>query len=127
MSGTESAADATPRVTISHPAPAVAVVSLLGEHDLSSEPDVSATIVGLLENGSDVIVDLAETLFIDSKIISALGKASALAADHNRQLVLRLHSATVVRRALEITTVDQYLRHYETVEAAVAAIDAARA
>ena len=126
MSSSEDPAAAAPVVNVSDPAPGVTLVSLGGEHDLASEGEVSDAIAAALERGSDVIVDLGETLFIDSKIIGALIKGASLAGEEGRQLVLCLQDDSAARRALEITTVDQHLPHYETVEAAVDAIVAAR-
>jgi anti-anti-sigma factor len=127
VSASHDPALTTPIVEVSQPAPKVAVVRLLGEHDLASESDVTAAIAQALGDGNDVVVDLSETLFIDSKIVGLLIKESAHAEELDRQLVLRIQSDSPARRVLEITTVDQRLRHYETLESAVEAILEARA
>lgn len=126
MSAREDPALTTPVVEVSQPAPKVAVVCLLGEHDLASEPDVTAAIAQALGEGNDVVVDLSETPFIDSKIIGVLIKESAHAGELGRQLVLEIRADSPARRALEITTVDQHLLNYETAESAVEAILEAR-
>ncbi len=122
MSTSHDPALTIPIVQVSQPAPNVTVVGLMGEHDLASEPDVTAAIARALARGNDVVVDLSETLFIDSKIVGVLIKESAHAEELDRQLVLRIQTDSPARRVLEITTVDQRLRHYETVDSAVAAI-----
>ena len=127
MSTSHDPALTIPIVQVSQPAPDVTVVGLTGEHDLASEPDVTAAIARALGRGNDVVVDLSETLFIDSKIVGVLIKESAHAEELDRQLVLRIHADSPARRVLEITTVDQRLRHYETVDSAVGAILEARA
>jgi anti-anti-sigma factor len=127
ISASDDAALTTPIVEVSHPAPRVAVVVLLGEHDLASEPDVSAAIALALDEGNDVVLDLAETLFIDSRIVGVLIKESAYAEELDRQFVLRVQTDSPARRVLEITTIDQRLQLYETVESAVEAILKARA
>lgn len=111
-----------PIVRVSHPAPKVALIVLLGEHDLASEAEVGTAIAGELDQGNDVVVGLAETLFIDSRIIGVLIKESAHAADLGREVVLQFHADSPARRVLEITTVDQHLRCYDTAEAAVDAV-----
>ena len=126
MSTSHDPALTIPIVQVSQPAPNVTVVGLMGEHDLASEPDVTAAIARALARGNDIVVDLSETLFIDSKIVGVLIKESAHAEELDRQLVLRIQTDSPARRVLEITTVDQRLRHYETVDSAVEAILEAR-
>ncbi len=122
MSAADDAALTTPVVQVSHPAPKVAVVVLLGEHDLASEGEVGAAIAGELAEGNDVVVGLGETLFIDSRIIGILIRESAHAADLGRELVLQFHTESPAKRVLEMTTVDQHLRCYDSVESAVEAV-----
>ncbi len=77
MSAMNDPALTTPIVEVSEPAPEIMLVGLLGEHDLASEPDVTTAIAGALRDGNDVVVDLSDTLFIDSKIIGVLIRESS--------------------------------------------------
>jgi anti-anti-sigma factor len=122
MFAAEDAALTTPIVQVSHPVPEVALVVLYGEHDLASEAEVGAAIAAELAAGNDVVVGLGETLFIDSRIIGVLIRESAHAADAERELVLQFGPESPARRVLEITTVDQHLRCFETTDSAVEAI-----
>ena len=58
-------------VTVAHPAPGLAVVSLRGEHDLSTEPRLVEAFAAAGAN-SNVLVDLSDCTFMDSTVISAL-------------------------------------------------------
>ena len=51
-----------------------AIVSLRGEHDLASAPEVSSAIAGIEGN---VLVDLADCTFLDSTVIAVLFARSA--------------------------------------------------
>ena len=118
------AARTTPIVEVSRSAPNVAVVCLLGEHDLASEAEVTGVIARELGQGSDVVIDLSETLFIDSRIIAALLKESAHAEELGRGLVLLIGPDSPARRVLEITRVDRHLRPHATIDSAVEALAA---
>ena len=50
----------------------IVVLVLHGEHDLSTAPDVRAAVDEAVSSGRDVIVDLAQTEFIDSSILGVL-------------------------------------------------------
>jgi anti-anti-sigma regulatory factor len=55
----------------------VAMVRLLGEHDLASAPAVTQMMQTLARCGESVVVDLSETVFIDSTIIYTLIEADS--------------------------------------------------
>ena len=81
----------------------VSVVSLLGEHDLVSADEVRAALEGALEGSGGMVVDLSQTLFIDSSVIHALYDTRAALGDRGGQLVLQLQTASVLVRALEVS------------------------
>ena len=54
-----------PQVLIGDAARGVAVVSLLGEHDIATADDVRNALASLLHTGAGVVVDLTETTFVD--------------------------------------------------------------
>jgi anti-anti-sigma factor len=91
----------------------VAVIRLVGEHDLASAPDLRER----LESEAvarRVVVDVSDTEFLDSSTINALFQ-------HHEQhgLVLQFGSASVVRRALYITRLLEVVPLAETREEAV--------
>ena len=52
----------------------VSVVSLLGEHDMASADEVRAALQSGLEGSDGMVVDLSQTLFIDSSVkITTIG------------------------------------------------------
>jgi anti-anti-sigma factor len=81
----------------------VSVVSLLGEHDLASADEVRAALQSGLEGSGGMVVDLSQTLFIDSSVIHALYDARRELGERGRQLVLQLQTASVLVRALEVS------------------------
>lgn len=50
----------------------VHVLALLGEHDVSTAPELRSEIERIAGAGGDVIVDLSQTEFIDSSIVGVL-------------------------------------------------------
>ena len=86
-----------------------AVVSLCGELDLASAPELRACLESLLEGGAhSVVIDLEGLAFCDSTGISALVRAVNQARRGGRRLVLR-RPRPGVRRVLEITGVTSVL------------------
>ena len=86
-----------------------AVVSLSGELDLASAPDLHACLEAILERGvRSVVIDLDGVAFCDSTGISALVRGVNRARAGGRRLVLR-RPRPGVRRVLEITGVTSVL------------------
>ena len=81
----------------------VSVVSLLGEHDMASADEVRAALQSGLEGSDGMVVDLSQTLFVDSSVIHALYDTRAALGDRGGQLVLQLQTASVLVRALEVS------------------------
>jgi hypothetical protein len=55
----------TPQIHISQSGSAPAVVSLSGEHDLSTSPELDVALTRAVVAGFGVVVDLSEATFID--------------------------------------------------------------
>lgn len=90
----------------------VGVVSLPGEHDIGSSPDLWATIRSLVEGGRDVMVDLSATSFVDSSILRSLVNGARAADDAHVGYVTYLPDtpATVaVRRVVSMTGLETVL------------------
>jgi ABC-type transporter Mla MlaB component len=58
----------------------IAVISLLGEHDVTTAWEVRNAIAFALDQGTHLVVDLSETEFIDSSIVHALVDSVQLAS-----------------------------------------------
>jgi anti-sigma B factor antagonist len=112
-----------PEVRVTHVAGDVAVVSLLGEHDLATAWEVrNAIAFALIEQGTHVVADLSETEFIDSSIVHALFDSEQLASEHGRRLSLQLRAHAGVQRVLEITGMLDVLPVYGTRAEAIDAV-----
>jgi anti-sigma B factor antagonist len=74
-------------VDVGHHVPGLAVVSLRGEHDLSTEPELTQALEYAAAH-SNVVVDLSECSFIDSTVIKALIKTAHALHARGEQLAL---------------------------------------
>ena len=83
----------------------VAVVRLLGEHDLASATEVRETVISLGADRAGVVVDVAETEFVDVAVLRALLDAEAELKARGSRLVIALGTACVVQRLFELTDV----------------------
>jgi anti-anti-sigma factor len=97
----------------------VAIVRLLGEHDLASAPAVTQMMQTLARCGESVVVDLSETIFIDSTIIQTLIEANANLATRGQGFALHIGTEPVVAKVIELTGVLKRLGNAPTREAAV--------
>jgi anti-anti-sigma factor len=84
-----------------------AIVSVRGELDASSAPDLADLCHSVHEDGArDLVIDLTDTSFLDSAGLRALIEVHRLfSAGGNLALS---HASDPVRRLLEITGLDDY-------------------
>lgn len=103
--------------------PTASVVTLRGEHDLSSRPDIALALAAASEH-RNVLVDLSESTFIDSSIISALLLASKRLQERDGALELVIPpAARAMHRVMQVTGVQVVLPSHETREAGIASLD----
>jgi anti-sigma B factor antagonist len=81
----------------------VAIVTLHGEHDLSSKEPLRQTLRSLLRSGEQIVVDLSVVEFIDSSVLNNLVTASKLAQERRSSLTLQIGTTPVVWRVLEVS------------------------
>jgi anti-anti-sigma factor len=82
----------------------LAVLTITGEHDLSTAPELRRRIEALLEEGTNVLVDLSGATFIDSSILGAILDAKRRARDASvGYAVLHADGTGGVDRVLEVT------------------------
>jgi anti-sigma B factor antagonist len=87
-------------VKVEHDAPGLAVVSLRGEHDISTAPELTQALERAAAH-SDVLVDLSECDFIDSTAIGVLIRTAKQVQARGEQLVVVMPSEwSNVARAL---------------------------
>jgi anti-sigma B factor antagonist len=63
---------ATSQVRVAQDESGVWLIELIGEHDLSTVPDLAGALDEVFSHGTRILIDLSETTFIDSTIISTL-------------------------------------------------------
>jgi anti-anti-sigma factor len=99
----------------------VPVVRLDGEVDLSNVDDVRRAVFAPAEAGHDcVVVDLAGTTYLDSTAVRLLFDLAVRLQARRRRLRLVVSDATIVRRVLVLTKLDEAVPFDATVEEAIA-------
>lgn len=93
------------------------VVSLAGEHDLYTAPKVQEELRSASAAGARVtIVDLTETMFLDSTMLTVLLRARKELPDGGRLLLVTNDATT--RRVFKIAGVDRFFDFYPSRRAA---------
>jgi anti-sigma B factor antagonist len=107
-------------VAIGHHSPGISVVTLRGEHDLSTEPLLARALEDAAAH-CDVVVDLSECTFIDSTVIASLirGASAAGARDERFALVIPPGQRQVARVARMIR-LGEFVAVHESQDAALA-------
>lgn len=104
----------------------VTVVSVRGEADLHSAPELRDALATLIEDGTDeLVLDLSETTFVDSMTLGVLLGAMKRVRSRGGHLRLVVTGADV-RRIFEITLLDRVFPLHDTREEALGAARAAR-
>ena len=103
-----------------HPRPGIAVVEVLGEHDLSTTEDAHDLFTRLVSENDLVIIDLTETQFIDSSFLSALLRARANAEQQGHAVLLEIERDSNVGRLLAMTRTLGAFDHVSTRDEALA-------
>ena len=101
----------------------IAVVSLVGEHDLSTADELQNQLAGLLRGKEAVIVDFSLSEFIDSSVLNNLVRGDELARKHGTHLTLLVPKASPVSKLLEVSGLDRY---FVVTQSREQAIEAAR-
>jgi anti-anti-sigma factor len=74
------------------------VVALEGETDISSRPELTYVLSGVIASGAgDVIIDLTKATFIDTATVRSLATAQQLLDDQGRGLTFRSPPRLAVR------------------------------
>jgi anti-sigma B factor antagonist len=82
----------------------LAVLTISGEHDLSTAPNLRRRIDGLLDEGVATVVDLSAATFIDSSILGVILDGRRRAAEANIGFaVVRPNGSAAVDRVLDVT------------------------
>ena len=93
------------------------VVSVEGELDLYSAPELAAELDALVADAPDVVLDLSGVGFVDSTALGAIvGASRSLRAGGGRLLLV---ASRDVRMVLELVGLDRILPVYESTERAL--------
>lgn len=107
-------------ITVERGDSGVCVVSLTGEHDLSTAPTLRERLEEALEQGDPIVVNLSGAEFIDSSIIGVILDLQRRAADAGVGFATALEDgAAPVRKVLEVTGLDERLPIRESEREAV--------
>jgi anti-anti-sigma factor len=115
-----------PEVRVARLRGEVAVISLLGEHDVATAWEVRNAIAFALDQGTHVVVDLSETEFVDSSIVHALVDSVRLASVQGLSISLQLPACASVKRVLEMILEIGGLQALPVYGTRIEAIDAVR-
>jgi anti-sigma B factor antagonist len=100
------------------------ILTLRGEHDLSTEPSLADALTDAFAAGSNVVVDLSEVEFIDSTILRALAYGRREAIEHDEHnFAIAVPPDSFARRVLALTGIDQAVPTFETRAQALAALN----
>jgi len=100
----------------------LAVLTISGEHDLSTAPNLRRRLDGLIEEGTATVVDLSSATFIDSSIIGVILDGRRRAAEEAIGFaVARSNGSDAVDRVLEVTGLRAELPVHARREEALAA------
>lgn len=96
-------------------------VTVVGELDQGTAPELRSVLAGPLEGAGAVLVDLSDCAFIDSTGLSLLVDAKRRLEGSQRAFGVCCVEADV-RRMLELTGIDQAVNLFETKDEAIAGL-----
>ena len=98
------------------------MLTITGEHDLSTAPELRRRLEEVLSEGTGVVVDLSRATFIDSSILGVILDAKRRAAEAKvGYAVFHTNGADPVDRVLEVTGLRAELPVHTAREAATSA------
>jgi anti-sigma B factor antagonist len=101
----------------------LSVLTISGEHDLSTAPELRRRLDELLDEGTACVIDLSPSTFIDSSILGVILDGRRRAADRNVSFaVVHSNGADAVNRVLEVTGLRAELPVHARREDAFAAV-----
>ena len=92
------------------PRPGMAVVEVLGEHDLATRDEDATLFARLIAENEFIVVDLSEAMFIDSSFLNNLIQAKRAATSRGSTLLLQVGTEPIVERMLEVS---HFLTHFD--------------
>ena len=112
------------RVEIAFHSPTVAIVSLIGEHDLSQHAMLLEALGTAASRRRDVLVDLSRCEFLDSTVISLLLHVQdEVASDGGRCILIVPDSSTHTARVFDVMHLGDALRIETSLDVALASLE----
>jgi len=106
----------------------VVVLTLTGEHDLTTAPVLREQMESAVTDSSGVLIDLSAAEFIDSSIIGVVLEARRRTEEAGIGFAAALHDGQpAVRRVLEVTGLDSNLPVHADLDAALVQAGAGQA
>lgn len=100
----------------------LAVVSISGEHDINTAPDLRSQLTRLMDRREGIVCDMSPASFVDSSILGVILDTRRQAQDSGLVFEVAHNGKTeAVGRVLEITGLRSELPVHESTEAALAA------
>jgi anti-anti-sigma factor len=109
-------------VRVIHLRPRTTVVKLLGEHDLAEKRRLQMLFQRLVVANDLVVVDVSEAQFIDSSVIATLFESARAAKQWGTTVRIQMGTATIVRRALEVSGILEEIEVASSREEALVAV-----
>jgi anti-sigma B factor antagonist len=101
------------RLRVARPAPDCVVLTVLGEIDLVTAPELAAALEDYLDGTPCVVVDLTDVTFFGSLGLATLVRLTGLAESSGVRLALV--PGPLVRRTMELTRTEELFTVYESV------------
>jgi anti-sigma B factor antagonist len=106
----------------------LAVVSISGEHDLNTAPDLGSKLARLIDAREGIVVDMSPASFVDSSVLGVILDSRRQARSSGQAFeVVHDGETDAVGRVLEITGLVTELPVHPTTDAARAAASATAA
>jgi anti-anti-sigma factor len=113
------------QVAVGHHARGISVVTMRGEHDLSTQP-LLAQALALAATHSNVVIDLTECSFIDSTVINEFVRTSNKVNAQGEKVILVIPpEQRAVARIAAMTCLAQTFELHATKDAAFASLEKA--
>jgi anti-anti-sigma regulatory factor len=108
-------------VEIKYAPPSLAIVALIGAHDLGEYQQLKAVFAAAAIRAPNVIIDLSRCALIDSTVMAMLlDGESVVTRDHGRFVVALPEEPNPVTRLAELAQLAELVPTYVSVEAALA-------
>lgn len=91
------------------------ILALRGEHDIATAPELRAELRGALAAGTAIVVDLSQTEFIDSTVLSAL----IYGHERRHRFGLVVPHGSPARRLCEMVELGRIVPIYDSVPEAI--------